>query len=306
MNKQLDGLIAAPFTPFNADGSLNPRPIKPLALRLAQTGASGAFVNGTTGEGASMTVAERKQTAAEWRRSLPKGLRLVVHVGANSTGDARELAAHAEKNGADAIASIAPGFFKPATVGGLVDWCAEVAAAAPKTPFYYYHMPSMTGVNFPMAEFLPLAAKKIPTFGGIKFTHENLMDYGLALEAAKGAFSVLFGRDEILLSALALGAAGAVGSTYNYACPIYRRVIGAFRAGDMAAARAAQLESMRFIEAFCQFGGAKAMAANKAILGLLGIDLGPVRAPLVNVTPAEIARLKASLKKIGFFKAVAV
>ena len=302
MNKKIDGLIAAPFTPFHQDGSLNLDMVKPLALHLQKSGASGAFVCGTTGEGVSMTSDERKQVAARWRQELPAPLKVIVHVGDNSLGRAQDLARHAEQIGADAIAAIAPNFFRPASVNDLVDWCAGIASAAPKTPFYYYHMPAMSGVNFAMADFLPLAAAKIPSFGGIKFTHENLMDYAQCVVLAGDKYSILFGRDEILLSALALGAKGAVGSTYNYACPIYNRVIKAFESGDRSAAAAAQMESINFIVAFCRQGG---MAGGKAIMAMIGLDCGPVRAPIANLTPAQVATLKADLEKIGFFKAVA-
>jgi N-acetylneuraminate lyase len=128
-------------------------------------------------------------------------IRLIVHVGHNSAADSRALAVHAEKIGADAIAPIAPSFFHPEGVEGLVTWCVQVASAATKTLFYYYHMPSMSGVNIPMADFLPVAAKRIRTFGGIKFTHENIMDYGLTLTAAADKYDILFGRDEISSSA---------------------------------------------------------------------------------------------------------
>jgi N-acetylneuraminate lyase len=297
----LRGLVAAPFTPFDANGALNLAMIPRLADHYAATGVSGAFVCGTTGEGSSMSNEERMIAAGAWREATAGKLNLIVHVGHNSLADARALAAHAEKIGAEAVAAIAPCFFRPDSVSGLVDWCAGVAGAAPGTPFYYYHMPAMTGVNFAMVDFAPLAAKRIPNFGGIKFTHENIMDFSGALAAGAGAYDVLFGRDEILLSALVMGATGAVGSTYNYAAPIYNRVIKAYNAGDMAAARAEQMKSIQFIEVFCRYGG---MPANKAIMKLIGLDCGPVRPPLPQITPAQEAALKADLEGIGFFDAI--
>lgn len=296
----LTGLIAAPFTPFGAKGQLKLGVIPKIVKFYEATGVSGAFVCGTTGEGASMSNEERCLVAEAWRNAIKKdSMKLIVHVGHNSQSDACALAAHAEKIGADAIAAIAPSFFRPDSIDALVKWCEPIAAAAPKTPFYYYHMPSMTGVCFPMVDFLPVAAKRIRTFGGIKFTYENIMDYGLTLAAAGDKYDILFGRDEILLSALALGAKGAVGSTYNYASALYNRVIAAFEAGDMKKASAIQLESMHFIQAFCKYGG---MNANKAILGLLGMECGPVRSPMTPVTAEKVAAMKADLEKLGFFE----
>lgn len=298
----LNGLIAAPFTPFDSKGRLKLSVIPKLVKHYKATGVSGAFICGTTGEGSSISNAERRAVAETWRKATKDtNIKLIVHVGHNSTADCRELAAHAEKIGADAIASIAPSFFRPEGIEGLVAWCEQVAAAASKTPFYYYHMPAMSGVNVAMADFLPLAAKRISTFGGIKFTHENLMDYRLTLAAAGNKYDILFGRDEILLSALALGAKGAVGSTYNYAAALYNRVINAFDAGDLKTAAALQTESMRFIQIFCKHGG---MNANKAILGLLGMDCGPVRSPMAPITTKQINAMKTDLTRINFFKQI--
>lgn len=301
MATRLSGLIAAPFTPFQPDGALNLKQIAPLAARLSKQGVAGAFVCGTTGEGSSLTIAERKQIAARWRTDKPGGLKLIVHVGTNCIADSQELARHAQEIGADAIAAIAPCFFRPASVTDLAQWCADIASAAPDLPFYYYHMPAMTGVNVAMADFLPVAAARIPTFGGIKFTHENLLDYSLTLTAAGDRFDILFGRDEILLSALVLGAKGAVGSTYNYAAPIYHKVIDAHASGDHAAARAAQLEAAKFITAFSKYNG---LSANKAIMRLIGLDCGPIRQPLSQIDPAQEALMKADLESIGFFDAI--
>ena len=77
---------------------------------------------------------------------------LVAHVGCNSVLDARELAAHAERCRADAIAVMAPSFFKPG-LDALIAYCAAVAEAAPHTPLYYYDIPTMTGVAIPTASF---------------------------------------------------------------------------------------------------------------------------------------------------------
>ena len=285
------------------DGELNLGAIPAYAARLARDGISGAFICGTTGEGASLTTDERRRVAAAWIAARPPALKLIVHVGHNANAESRVLAQHAQKIGADAVAAMAPGFFRPANVDDLVAWCAQVAAAAPRLPFYYYHIPLMVGAYFPMAEFLPRAVQKIPSFAGIKFTHENLMDYAQTLAVADGRYSVMAGRDEILLSYLALGAECAVGSTYNYAAPIYRRLIAAHGAGDFRSARKWQAIARAFIVVISRSGD---MSANKAMMGLVtGLDCGPVRSPLQNLTAAQIRRLRADLEAAGLFTGLA-
>ncbi len=298
MHKSLTGLIAAPHTPFHPDGSLALESIPAQARLLAHNRVRGAFICGTTGEGASLTGEERRQVVEAWIAARPAPLAVIVHVGHLSLGDACAFARHAQATGADAIATLAPSFFKPGSVGDLVAWCAQVAAAAPELPFYYYHMPAMTGVTFPATDFLEVAASRIPNLAGVKFTHENLMDFGRAAAFAGGKYEILFGRDEILLSGLALGARGAVGSTYNFAAPLYRRIIDAFQRGDLDGARRDQLRAMEFIEILARHGG---LAAGKSAMKLIGLDCGPVRLPLRALTERDEASLRDGLERIGFF-----
>lgn len=297
--ERLKGLIAAPFTPMKEDGSLNLSAIKPYADLLAEQGVIGAFICGTTGEGFSMTIAERKAVAEEWVRCSGGRLKIIVHVGHNCQADAAELAAHAMKCGAYAIASIAPNFYKPCCVEDLVDFFAPIAASAPSLPFYYYNMPSMSGVALPVDKFLELAAVKIPNLQGIKFTHNNLMEMNQCINLADGAFEILHGYDEILLCGLALGAKAGVGSTYNYAGRIYNGILDAFEKGDMEKARELQLYSVEIVKIIIKYGGG--VRGGKAIMNLLGIECGECRLPMNRFTAAEYKSLKADLEAIDFF-----
>jgi len=301
MNKQIRGLIAAPYTAFQADGGLNLARIEHQARALVQDGVVGAFVCGTTGEWASMTTAERMAVAARWREVAPPDFAVMVHVGHNCQVEAVELARHAAEIGANGVGAIAPSFFKPASERELVEFFVPIAAAAPELPFYYYHFPGITGVNVSAAKVLDIAAGLIPNLAGVKFTYENLMDYGQCLRLRGGQFQALFGRDEMLLGALSLGAQGAVGSTYNFAGPIFVRLIEAFERGDLEAARREQDVAWRFIEVLNAFGG---LAAGKALMKLVGIDCGPVRSPLRSLTEDEVARMGHDLEAAGFFAAV--
>ena len=296
--KHLSGLIAAPHTPFRPDGALALELVAQQARLLAHNGVSGAFICGTTGEGPSLTNDERRKVAEAWIAARPAGLAVVVHVGHLCLADARSLAAHAQQIGADAIATVAPSFFKPAAQAELVEWCAQVAAGAPTLPFYYYTIPSMTGVALSSADFLAAAESRIPNLVGIKFTFENLMDFTRATTHAGGKFNVLFGRDETLLAGLGLGAKGAVGSTYNFAAPLYLRIIDAFKRGDLEAARRDQTRAIEFIGVLDRHGG---LAAGKAAMKLIGLDCGPVRLPLRALTARDEASLREGFEKIGFF-----
>src|SRR5260221_2688224 len=200
------GLIAATFTPMNAQSALELSVVDRQAGLLVESGVRGVFVGGTTGGCRWLTVNERLKLAERWKDVAGKDLAVLVHVGHACLAEARALAAHAQETGAQAIGMCGPFYLRPACVEDLVDWCASVASAAPAVPFYYYHIPSVTHVGFPMAEFLKAAAGRIPTLAGVKFTHEDLLDFGTCLDLEGGRYDMLFGRDEIRLSALALGA----------------------------------------------------------------------------------------------------
>ncbi len=167
MYPRLTGLVAAPFTPFHADGELNLAVIEKQAEYLVRTNVRGAFVCGTTGEGMSMTIEERKRVAARWVEVAGKQLSIIVHIGHTSLGDVRELAGHAQKIGAHAVSAMGPCFFRPASVSDLVDYCRDAAGASPGLPFYYYHIPVMTGVGFAMNDFLAQSIGRVPTLAGV-------------------------------------------------------------------------------------------------------------------------------------------
>jgi N-acetylneuraminate lyase len=295
----MTGLTAAPFTPMLPDGSLDLRAIEPLAAALASAGVSGVFVCGTTGEWPSLTVDERMQVAQRWKQAAPDSLRVVIHVGALCQADARALAAHAARIGAHAIGALAPCFFRPRGAAELVDFLAPVAAAAPGLPFYYYHIPSLTGVNVSVSELLAAASGRIPTLAGAKFTFENLHDFHRAMRMDDGRYDLLFGRDEILLSALVLGCRGAVGSTYTFAAPLYRKLWSAFDAGDIAQARRLQAAAADIITVMIAHGG---LAAGKAMMKLIGLNCGPARAPLFTPGAQQVEALRADLERAGFFE----
>jgi N-acetylneuraminate lyase len=295
----LSGLIAATFTPMHADGSLNLAMAKPIVDHLIHSGVSGLYVCGSTGEGPLLTTDERKKTAAAYVDAAAGRLPVVVQVGHSSVVEARELAAHAQQIGADATSAVAPYYFKPNSIDVLVDCLAEIAGGAPKLPFYYYHIPELSGVHANMVELLRHAPAKMPNFAGIKYTAPFVNEFQTLVAASAGRFDILFGRDEMLMSGLAGGATGAVGSTYNFAAPLYRRVIAAFDRGDVAEANRCQGQAVAIVNVLLSYRG---HAGLKAAMGLRGFDCGPTRLPNLSLKPDEVESLRRDLDAVGFFQ----
>jgi len=295
--EKLNGLIAAGFTPFK-DGKINTEVIPAYAKYLERNGVTGVFVNGTTGESLSLTVDERLTLADAWLEAAPENLKVIVHVGHNSLPACQQMAARAQEKGAWAVSAMAPTFFKP-DLAGLVDYIGQIAAAAAEIPFYYYHMPSMTGANFLMTNFLKAAELWIPNLAGIKYTWEDLMDFGLCMDFDGGKYDMVFGRDEILLCGLALGAKAAIGSTYNFAAPLYIAIRKLFEEGNLAGSQRLQGNAMQIIAAArgaaprCDLSAIRHLTARCAKL-----DLGSPRAPMADLLPQSRVLIEKEADRI--------
>ncbi|NRA97340.1 MAG: dihydrodipicolinate synthase family protein, partial [Planctomycetes bacterium] len=200
----MEGLVAAVYTPFTPGGALNLDRVADQAALLAQNGVSHVFVAGTTGEGMLLSSDERRELVEEWTRCRGD-LGLVVHVGHVSLVEAQALATHAGGLAVDALAAMAPPFFTPSGLDELVAWCADVAAAAGDKPFLFYHIPSLN-MSLDAVRYVERVRDHIPTFRGIKYTHNDLMEAARLNDAFGDELDILAGRDEFHVPFLSLGA----------------------------------------------------------------------------------------------------
>lgn len=290
------GLVAAGFSPFADDGSLDLEPVHSLVEQLVRDGVDGVFLAGTTGEGESLSFRERRDLAERYVDASAGNLPVIVHVGRQSLVEGRELAAHAASIGADAIAGTAPAFFKPRDCATLAAAMAEIAAGAPELPFYYYHIPRLTGAPDNMPAFISEARERIPNFHGIKFSEPDVMGFQRCV--AERDLDILWGVDEMLLTGLTHGAAGAIGSTYNFAAPLYRKILAAHAEGDLSSAQAHQRQAVHMVDVLLRHG---ALPAFKETMKLIGIPVGSPRLPVASLTETTAASLERELREIGFF-----
>ena len=275
MNK-IKGLVCAPFTAFDAQCCVDLGKVAEQARFYKGNGVSGVFACGTTGEGSSLTMGEKKALFEEWSKQRSEGFSVIGFLGGTSVGDCRELAIHAKEVGLDAVAMTAPYYQRPATVKDLALTIAQVASAVPEMPFYFYHIPVLTKVAFPMIRLLEEVDSLVPNFAGIKYTDENMMAYQLCLEYKNRKYNIMWGRDEMLLEALSIGADAFIGSTYGYMAPLYTAITEAFNAGDINKAASLQYEAVRLITLLDKYGS----GTGKGFMKAAGLDLGPCRRPL--------------------------
>ncbi len=281
--KHLEGLIAACHTPFNASGAVDYELIDRQAELLYQNGITGVYISGSTGEGISCTVEERQKVMQRWAKVAKGKMFLIAHIGALALGEVETLAHEAQKCQMDALSVIPANFFKPSSVEMLVKYISQIASYAPTLPFYYYHT-VMSGVNLNMKAFLEQADGKIPNLAGIKFNSPDLYEFQNCQRACGGKFDITWGVDEFLAGAIALGAKSAIGSTYNYAAPLYHKIWQDVNSGNLDSARSGMTKVCQIVDILVQYGG---IAAGKAMMRIHNLDLGDVRLPLRPLSESE-------------------
>ena len=281
--EHLRGLIAAPFTAFRKDGSINLEAVPAQVESLLRQGVGGAYIMGTTGEGISCSVSERKELMEAWKDASAGRLKLIAHIGALSMTDVVELGSFAQKIGLFGTSVVPPCFYRPLTAGQLAEFCSIAASSAPDLPFYYYNS-SATAPNPSPVEFLELAHDAIPNLAGIKFNSHNLYEYQLCRRMFGGKYDIVYGVDEFFAGALALGAKSFIGSTYNYSATLYHSVWDAFDRGDWDTVEHFMDKVCRSVALLVKYGG---LAAGKVMMQVQGVDCGDPRPPLRALKPED-------------------
>jgi N-acetylneuraminate lyase len=290
----IHGIIPALRTPLNESGTaVNHATLRQLVEFHIQRGVTGFFVCGGSGEGLLLTTEERQAVLETVVAAVGGRVSVIAHVGALDTAAAQHLAAHAAGLKVDAVAAVPPFYFR-VDEAALYDHYRLIADAAAGTPVYLYNIPSATGVEITAAMMAKLI--KIPAVRGIKYTSSNFYDMRNIIELAPGELTVLSGSDEVCIAGLAMGAHGAIGSTYNVMPATFAALYQAFRASDLAAAQELQFRANRVIKALLSV---PLIAGLKVILSSWGYDCGGPRRPQRPITAEERALLLDAVAAAG-------
>lgn len=229
--------MAPTFTPFDDNDQVRFDVIEPYAKLLKSKGISAFLVNGTSGEGMLMSVEERKKITEKWSEVCKKrDILLMVQIAGCPFVDVIELAKHAAELKVDGILCLPELYFKPKTVEKLVSYLKDISVHCPEVPLYYYHIPMFTQVDLPMANFMELARREIPSFVGIKYTSGDLEKGLPCLKHGQ----VFLGSDTILSGALALGFTSAIMTSLNINPEISLKIIKLMQEGKVVEAREQQ------------------------------------------------------------------
>lgn len=286
-NNKFKGLFAALLTPFNEDGSIKFDSIKKLVEFNIKNGIDGFYVGGSTGEGLLLTNDERKQVFKCVREAAGSRVTLIAHVGTISTDAAIDMAKCAESLGYDAVSAVAP-FYYGFPLEAVLGYYNDIANST-ELPMIIYNFPSSGG--FLLTKDIANELFKNEKFIGIKHTSSDLF----ALQRFKQLdreIVVYNGFDETLLAGLAMGADGAIGSTYNFMGKKFKQIVNDFMAGNLKKAQQGQNEADEIISEMIQYG---VFQSEKAILTEMGIDMGECRKPFLPIT----AECRAAMKKVA-------
>ena len=275
------GIIPAFYACYDKEGKVSPEGVQALTKYFVKKGVKGVYVGGSSGECIYQSVAERKATLEAVMAEVGGKLTIIAHVACNNTADSRELAAHAESLGVDAIAAIPPIYFH-LPPKGIAKYWNDISDAAPNTDFIIYNIPQLAGV----ALTVPLLQEmlKNPRVIGVKNSSMPVQDIQMWHDEGAVVFN---GPDEQLLSGLAAGAVGGIGGTYAAMPELYLEIFRCFQAGELAKGREVQNECCRIIYKMCSTQG-NMYAVIKEIIRLQGgPDVGSVRAPLLELADSD-------------------
>lgn len=293
--QKYQGVIPAFYACYDHSGEISPEGVRAFTAYLMDKGVKGLYVGGSSGECIYHSVAERK-LVLENVMAVAKGkLTMIAHVACNNTRDSRELAAHAEGLGVDAIAAIPPIYFHLPPYA-IAQYWNDISAAAPNTDFIIYNIPQLAGVALTPA--LLAEMRKNPRVIGVKNSSMPTQDIQIWKDQGGEGFVVMNGPDEQFISGLAMGATGGIGGTYAVMPELFLKAYELFHAGKVDEARAIQNEICRIIYKLCEAHG-NLYAVMKAVLKKNGLDLGGVREPLPGLIDSDMKIVEEAGAMIG-------
>ena len=289
------GIIPAFYACYDDNGAISPERVEMFTKRLIKKGVKGVYVGGSSGECIYQTVAERKLVLEHVMKAAEGKLTVIAHVACNSTAESKELAAHAESLGVDAIASIPPIYFHLPEYA-IAEYWNDISGAAPNTDFVIYNIPQLAGVALTMPLFREM--KKNPRVVAVKNSSMPVQDIQMfKMEGGEG-FVVFNGPDEQLVSGLAMGADGGIGGTYGVMPELYLKLKELVDTGKMKEALDIQNTADAIIYDMCSCHG-NLYGVMKEIMRIReGVDIGGVRKPFPEIIAEDMEQIKKCAKMI--------
>ena len=294
------GVIPAFYACYDKEGKISPEGVQALTRYFIEKGVKGVYVNGSSGECIYQSVEDKKVVLENVMKEAKGKLTVIAHVACNNTEDSRELAAHAESLGVDAIAAIPPIYFHLPEYA-IAQYWNDISDAAPNTDFVIYNIPQLAGVALTMSLFAEM--RKNPRVIGVKNSSMPVQDIQMFKNAAGEDYVIFNGPDEQFMSGRVIGAEGAIGGTYGAMPELFLKLDEHVRAGRMEEARELQYAINSIIYKMCS-GHGNMYGVIKAILKVNeGLELGGVHRPLPSLIDSDMPIVEEAAKMIRDAKA---
>ena len=283
------GCGTAIATPFSKDG-VNFEVFKDIIEDQIKEGVDSIIVCGTTGESATMSEAERKDTIKFVVDTVNKRIPVIAGTGSNNTKSAIELTKYAESVGVDGVLVVTPHYNK-ATQKGLIEHYTKIANET-KLPIIMYNVPSRTGVNILPETCLELS--KIDNIVAIKEASGNISQVAKIASLCGSNLNIYSGNDDQIIPVLSLGGIGVISVLSNVKPKFTHDMVYDFLNGNIHEATKKQLESIELIDSlFCEVNPIPV----KAALNMLGYEYGVPRLPLTELDTSKKEKLEHILFK---------
>lgn len=279
------GVIPAFYACYDSSGEISPQGVRALTRYFVEKGVKGVYVNGSSGECIYQSVEDKKLVLEHVMEAAEGKLTVIAHVACNNTKDSKELAAHAQSLGVDAIAAIPPIYFR-LPEHAIARYWNEISDAAPDTDFVIYNIPQLAGVALTMSLFAEM--QKNPRVIGVKNSSMPVQDIQMFRAQAGEDYVIFNGPDEQFISGRVIGAEGAIGGTYGAMPELFLKMDEYVKAGELNKAREIQYDVNAVIYKMCSAHG-NMYGVIKEILKINeGLELGGVRKPLPGLVEADM------------------
>jgi 4-hydroxy-tetrahydrodipicolinate synthase len=288
-------VLTAMITPMKEDGSVNYKQAVRLAETLVTNGSDGLVVCGTTGESATLTFDEKVQLFTDIVNELGGSTEVIAGTGSNDTAASIALTKAAEKAGVDGIMLVTPYYNKPSQEGLYQHF--KAIAENSSLPIMLYNVPGRTNVNLLPETVARLA--EIPNIVSIKEASGDLEQVSYLRTITPEDFLIYSGDDALTLPILSIGGCGVVSVAAHLVGRRIKSMIDAFFAGRVQEASSIHLELLQIFRTM--FITTNPVPVKRS-LEYLGIETGPVRLPLVDLTEDQAETIKETLRHYGLLE----
>ncbi len=287
------GAGVAIVTPFKPDGEVNYEEFGRQIDFQINNGTDAIIVCGTTGEAACLTEEEHLSVIDFCIKHVNHRVPVIAGTGSNCTDTSVYLSQEAEKIGADGLLVVTP-YYNKATQKGLIDHFTIIANSV-KIPIILYSVKSRTGLNI-NPDTAAALINNVPNIVGIKEASGDIAQVAKIVALTDGKLDLYSGNDNEVVPVMSLGGIGVISVVSNVAPSFMHNLCLNYLNGNVEEARRMQIKVLDLVDAlFCEVNPIPV----KHAMNIMGMNAGPMRRPLSPMEPANLERLKKSMKDFG-------